>query len=294
MKASMGTPGQTDPAQAIWQGRESARAPADWVPAPVMPILSDYLELISKRAPDLLRAFYLIGSIGLNAFEAGQSDLDFAAVLSRPPSPGDIRLLRAIHRQIAQTHTQCKMDGTYWQGDDLPGTNAQRAVRPRYGDGKLRVSECRLSPVDGWLLAHHAIVVFGPEPPQLGLRVKWESVTKYMIANLSSYWLGFTRSPVRLAWLLADSGVQWTVLGISRLWYAFQEGDLPAKVQAGEYLLARAPGQWKRVLTEGLALRRGHPSAYRSRLARAREVAGFVGYAIQECNARYGGTVSSR
>jgi hypothetical protein len=66
---------------------------------------------------------------------------------------------------------------------------------------------------------------------------------------------------------------------------------IPFKLQAGEYMLERVPVRWRSILAEGLALRRGERSGYRSRLARAREVVGFVGYAIQECNNRFAGTV---
>jgi len=88
--------------------------------------------------------------------------------------------------------------------------------------------------------------------------------------------------------LLSDAGVQWAVLGICRLWYAFEEGEITSKPAAGDYVLARAPAPWRRILAEALAIRRGgEPGRYRSRLWRARDAAAFVGYAIGECKARF-------
>jgi hypothetical protein len=75
------------------------------------------------------------------------------------------------------------------------------------------------------------------------------------------------------------------VLGISRLWYAFGEGGMGSKMQAGAYVLERAPRQWRSILAEALALRRGEPSRYGSRLVRARDAVGFLRCALQECAA---------
>jgi hypothetical protein len=223
-----------------------------------VPALGYYLELLSGRNAGLLSAFYLIGSIALDAFEKGHSDVDFVAVLNRQPAASDIARLRECHREIQRLYPQCRMDGSYWQIEHIHAAVRPSAPVPGYRDSRFVAAACTsLTPVDCWLLARHGVTIIGQEPACQELGCNWSHVTGYMMANLNTYWLSFTRQPRRLAWLLADRGVQWAVLGISRLWYALDEGDLPSKLQAGLYLLARVPERRRGILTEAIALREG-------------------------------------
>jgi hypothetical protein len=56
--------------------------------------------------------------------------------------------------------------------------------------------------------------------------------------NLNGYWAGFTRKPSRMAWLLSDYGVQWTVLGAE--WDASVKATLkrmPDLQKAGRFFI---------------------------------------------------------
>jgi hypothetical protein len=158
---------------------------------------------------------------------------------------------------------------------------------PCYCDGKLRpAGRHDLNPVTWWILKRHSVALLGPAAPTLDFATAWDALVAYMADNLDAYWLPFTRAPVRLAWLLTDAGVQWAVLGICRLWFAFREGDITSKLHAGEVMLRHAQEPQQLTLAEALAILRGDATRhYRLRLLRAREAAAFVGYAIRECRA---------
>jgi hypothetical protein len=258
------------------------------VPTAIAPALSSYLARMTAHAPGLLQAFYLIGSIALDAFQEGRSDVDFVAVLGRQAAVADLALLRDAHRQFSRACPCCPMDGSYWQLNDLRRQPLQAVPGLCYHDGQLRhTRDLTLSPVDCWLLARRGVVLLGSPPPTLGLPIDWDAVSSYMLTNLNTYWLSFTCAPSRLARLLTDQGVEWAVLGISRLWYALCAGEIPSKLRAGEYVFEQALPQWRTILAEGLAIRRQQPSSYRSRLARARDTVEFIKYVIQECNSRH-------
>ena len=125
----------------------------------------------------------------------------------------------------------------------------------------------------------------GPPVASLDFEVTWEEVAAYMTANLDSYWARYSRSIRGLLWLLTDDGVQWVVLGISRLFCALRTDSMPSKSQAGQYSLAHVPRRWHALVKEALNLRSGSTVRYyRSRLRRAQDAMAFLKYMIGSCN----------
>jgi hypothetical protein len=84
-----------------------------------------------------------------------------------------------------------------------------------------------------------------------------------------------------------DYGIQWTVIGVLRVWYSFREQDITSKTGAGGYALTHLPSQWHPLIQEAINLR-DHPGhkLYTSRLRRARDAVQFLHYLIQLCNDR--------
>jgi hypothetical protein len=103
------------------------------VPAPIQPLLAAYLAALEQALPGLMAACYLHGSIGLDAFDPQQSDIDFITVVRRDCTPDDIARLRAVDQDIAQRYPQWLLEGSYlrfagcgaaWAGQDA------RAISP--------------------------------------------------------------------------------------------------------------------------------------------------------------------
>ena len=89
-----------------------------------------------------------------------------------------------------------------------------------------------------------------------------------------------------MAWLVTDSGIQWTVLGVLRQWYTH---DIASKTEAGAHALTHLPHRWHRLIEEALRIREQTTGAlYSSRIGWAIDAVRFVDYVIQIC------TLSSR
>jgi hypothetical protein len=248
----------------------------------VAPILDQYQRLLGQHVPDLLSAFYLHGSIGLGAFCEGQSDIDFLAILSQVARNDDVHTLAQIHKRIATAYPGCAMEGSYLQWYDLGHPAQEIRPYPCYHDGHMHpAARHDISPVTWWMLKHHAVTIFGPEPSALAYDICWEDVRAYMRSNFNTYWASFTTSPRRFLWLLSDAGVQWAVLGISRLLYGLQQGGMISKTRAGEYTLTQVPRTWHPLIREALNLRSGlGPRTYKSALSRARDTVAYLKYII--------------
>lgn len=257
------------------------------IPALLHPLLNEYLRRLQQDIPGLVTACYLEGSVALGAFSPRGSDIDFAAVLSRPPEPGDIQALRAIHRELERSYPRWKLSGRYLQPDDLGCGEVSREPFLNYDEGRLAPTTAfKLSTVTWWILQHHGITLFGPPLESLGLAVDMEHLLAVQRENLNTYWAGWTRGALHALLLLTDWGVQWTTLGVLRQYYTLRERAIVSKVQAGEYALEHMPARWHIIIREAIALRSQPPrrTQYRSRFQRAAEVKRFMQYAIEEAN----------
>ena len=79
----------------------------------VRDVAAAYLSTVDREAPALIEALYLVGSVTLDDFHPGASDIDFIAVTSRPLSEADLSALTRTHAALA-TWTRRNLDD-YWR-----------------------------------------------------------------------------------------------------------------------------------------------------------------------------------
>jgi len=257
------------------------------IPVSVQPVLDAYIRLTSEAVPGFLAGFYLHGSLALNAFNPQHSDIDFITVASRPCAPSDISRLDAIHQTLAQTYPQWPMEGCYLQWQYLGRFEDTIPPHPYYHDGIFHSSGYHdLNAVTWWVLKNRGIALVGPAPGELNISVDWDDLIGKMHDNLNTYWARFTDTPKRMALLLSDYGIHWTVLGVLRQFYTFREHDITSKSGAGIYALRHTPKRWHQLIQEALNIRAGTGgSYYRSRIVRALVARAFLKYVIATCNA---------
>jgi hypothetical protein len=259
------------------------------IPKSIHPTLENYLSLVKGQLPDLMSAFYVVGSIALDGFNERFSDIDFVAVLNRRATPTDIENLYHVHRVTDKNYPRWKMSGSYLQVDDLGHFDDEVEPHPSYHGGVLRpAGHFELNSVTWWILKNHGIAVMGSKPQELSFTVDWNRLITKMRENLNTFWVSYTKRPNRIVATLSDWGVQWTVLGVLRQFYTFRENTITTKEKAGTYALSYVPTRWHRLIREAINIREGkNSSAYRLRIARTIEVVSFMRYIIQTCNARF-------
>jgi hypothetical protein len=259
------------------------------IPEPIRPAVQHYLTLVNQQLPELLKSFYIEGSIALDGFNEDFSDIDFIASLNRPATHAEIETLRSIHQAIEKRYPQRKMAGSYVQARALERGDHHISLNPHYHDGVLRLhGHFELNSVEGWILKNHGIAVVGPTPQDLPFSIDWEALIKTMRHNLNSYWGKWTKRPDHIMVLLADWGIQWAVLGVLRQFYSFRENAITTKVKAGEYALTCLPERWHPLIREALHIRAGTKgSAYAFRIARTVEAIQFLKFIIRTCNASF-------
>lgn len=79
----------------------------------VQTILNEYLTRLNKQIPNTLEGLYLHGSIALNAYSEGSSDIDFIAVINRPLTELDVKEIANLHKALNQKYKGTVMDVIY-------------------------------------------------------------------------------------------------------------------------------------------------------------------------------------
>lgn len=257
------------------------------IPHAIQPVLDAYVAAVNQALPGLMTAFYLHGSIALDAFNPRFSDIDFITLVSRRCTGGDIERLRQIHHDLLRQFPRGEFSGSYLQASDLGKFEDTIAPYPFYNDNKLHPKGYHdLNAVTWWVLKTRGIALVGSQPQTLNYTVDWDVLIVNMRHNLNTYWARHTREPGRIAWLLTDYGIQWTVLGVLRQFYTFREHDIISKTDAGEYALAHVPERWHRLIQEAINRReQANMSLYKSRIVRAVDARAFLTHIIQICNA---------
>lgn len=256
------------------------------IPEVIQPVLADYTQTMEEKLPGFVVAFYICGSIALNAFNEKFSDIDFIAVVNHQAREDEIKYLRGIHREMREKYPKWKLEGGYLQREDLGHFEGEVAPYPYYYKGILHPRGYHeLNSVTWWILKNRGIAVIGIDPKELAFTVDWDLLVSRMLENLNTHWMSWTKKPTRIAYLLTDEGIQWAILGILRQFYTLRENDITSKTGAGLYALSCMPPKWHRLIQEAIDIREDRgKSHYTSKLVRAIQSISFLKYVITSCN----------
>ena len=248
------------------------------IPQEIRPMLDAYLDAFHAQFPDLMRGFYIHGSIALGAFLPEWSDIDSVVVLKRPLNETEFEQLKQLHQKLIVSYDKWLLEVTYLLTED--SGRESHPPRPNYHDNQLSMGNFEANDVTWWLLKHKGIVVYGEA---LDFPVDWDRLIAKMHINLNEYWGSFTREPRKMAWVFFDKGIEWVMLGTLRQYYTFCENDITSKVAAGEYGLKVFP-EWQCIIQEAINIRLNQPRVYKNRLRRAVDAMRFLHFILRVGN----------
>lgn len=251
----------------------------------VQKVLNLYIDACNKKLPGLLVGLYLQGSIAIDAFIEGESDVDFVAVTSRKLTNEDTATLRDIHLNIAETCKKPQLDGIYVQSSN------QKEESYFYNEGTFGKAVHDIS-VTWWLLKNKGITILGPAARDLPFNVTTEDLTAYVRKNMNEYWATRVIAMEQKKEELYDYPVkmieielEWTVLGLLRQFYTLRERDIISKLAAGEYGLRELEPKWHGLIQEAIHIRKGYPErSYTTNEERVNATIQFAKELISSCS----------
>ena len=211
------------------------------LPAEVAAITSQYLSLVDDVMPGRVRGFYLTGSIPLNDFHPGRSDIDGVVVVDAPVSEADVR---PIHEKLPE---RPYFDVTYLTAAALaaPPDRSTPVVYTIDGEFKDPAEAGTVNPVLWSEMARQSLAV--REAPRLTVHDDHQALVDHTRANLTSYWEPMLDRLEKYSADLPDDHVlagwiiPWYVLGIPRLHALLATGNIVSKTAAGVHGAAAFP-----------------------------------------------------
>lgn len=262
------------------------------VPIPVKNILNEYHTLFSERLPNTLEGLYLHGSIALNAYIDGSSDIDFVAIIKRHLTVAEKKWLTNIHQYLQKKYKKTGMDGCYLLIEDIGKKQTGTKKCLYVNEGKVDWSNDAINPVTWWILKNKGIRILGPDIPSFFFEVDETDLTEYVLNNMNSYWYNRMKTMKRfksLALLLPnkflDQEVQWSITGMLRQFYTLREHEIISKVDAGKYAINYMPERWHNVIKEAVSIREGSGIRYyHSKKHRIDDTIQCMNYIYNYCN----------
>jgi hypothetical protein len=245
-----------------------------------------YLALLDQAAPGLLEGLYLVGSVALDDFRPGQSNIDFVAVTAKRPSAGTLGAVETVHRRLA-LEAGPAFDGFYIERTGIGRQPDPHRILPYELGGHFhRRSACfETNPVTWAIWRDHGIAVRGPEPSTLGLSIDPVALIDFAQRNLAGYWTDWVVAhwggPADAA--LAVRGV----LGVLRLAHVLATGLVASKTGAGRWALKHFKPFWHPIIREALAARRGRSVPMPMPLARYHAALDFVAFVVTDARTNH-------
>jgi hypothetical protein len=218
-----------------------------WPPLlqPVREPLEAWLAAHDEVAPGVVEGLYVVGSIALSDWTP-HSDIDVVAVVADPSDPDLFADLDAA-QSLVRERVGVAIDGPYVAWGDLV-VPAMAVQRPWVLEGEYHVDgeSFEINPVTWYTLATYGIAIRGDDPRVLGVWHDIEERRSWVAENLDTYWRGVGGA---LAAGLESSDepefggeiLEWVALGVARMLYTYETGDVVSKSGAGAWAAERIP-----------------------------------------------------
>ncbi|MEA0565872.1 nucleotidyltransferase domain-containing protein [Lysinibacillus irui] len=261
----------------------------------VQTILNEYLTRLNKQIPNTLEGLYLHGSIALNAYSEGSSDIDFIAVINRPLTELDVKEIANLHKALNQKYKGTVMDGCYLLVEDVGKDESEIKNCLYVNDGKIKWSNEGVNPITWWILKNKGITILGTSIDTYDFNVNDKILNDYILKNMNTYWANrlkarkkYQSMSILLPNKLIDLEVEWSITGMLRQFYTLQEREIVSKVEASKYALKKLPERWHNIIKDAISIREGsNIRYYNSKKQRINDMIQCMDYILNTSNANH-------
>ncbi len=221
-----------------------------------------HVRALDERVPGLVTGLFVTGSVPLGDYWPGRSDIDFVAVMDRPPADKELAALAKLHAALEPPLPPGPdYDGIYLTRAQLAAPPAEDGSAPQVlaGDFHPARQGGQFNPVTWLELARHGLPILG-ERPEVALD---EGVLRrWLLGNLDGYWAGFAAAAgPQFAAIPPETpvpaeSVRWGVTGAGRLHHTLATGEVTSKTGAAAYTGGLFP-QWAELCDRAARSRAG-------------------------------------
>jgi hypothetical protein len=226
-------------------------------------VLDILLARVKRILGDDFVGMYLGGSLALNDFIPGRSDIDFVVVTADVLSDETFVALKATHAQMNTEGVPMakELEGAYVPVNDLRLHNPPIASYPHIDTGEALVIE---KYEDWWVierhvLREHGVVVAGPDPMTLVAPILPDELKQAAIRLFHYHWAAMLRETTKLH----HPGYQvYAILTMCRILYSLNHGTIVSKSEAAVWARQTLPEHTHGLIERALEWRNGQPFDY--------------------------------
>lgn len=228
-------------------------------------LLDRYKSEITNTFGDNLIGIYLTGSIVLDGFHEGKSDVDCTVLLTSQPNEVQTGMIRETHRVLSAQYKDMPLESQYIVMDNIQKNEADTAPFYSYHGGKLTLAKFNANPVTWFTLKKYGHTLTGTPAADINIPITIDDVKNYVKDNVNSYWAGKLQrlqkpfSAARI-FALSDQAVEWCTCGISRMYYTLRENDIASKDRAAEYGFTQLPSSFHKIGSAAYPKRQRKPA----------------------------------
>lgn len=245
------------------------------LPENVQSAIQSFCHALDARMPGAVGSVYLYGSIALDAYIEGSSDIDFLVIANRPLTDEDARSIAGVHDDMARRAPGLEWMGAYIQTEDLGKSVGEIPLIITCCNQSVRTdgTGADINPVTWWLLKRRGEHVFGKKL-DFAYDIHEDALVRYVRNNMNTYWVQWIdrleAQDRRFTPQQLDEAVEWCVLGMLRQWFTIREKDVTSKTGAGFYGLQHLPARWHGLIREAISIKEGTPPATRHSASESR------------------------
>lgn len=226
------------------------------------PDVNDLADVLLAGAREALGAqfvgIYLHGSVALDDFDPGRSDIDFL-VVTRTDLPGAlVDALAAMHARVAASDLpwRTNYEGSYIPLDALRRYDPARALHPVIRcDGSFGLDEHRSEwVIQRHIVRTHGITVVGPSPETLIDPITPAELRLAQLRLLEEWWRPMLADLFRLE---SSEYQAYAILTMCRALYTLESGRIASKPEAVRWAGQVLEPHWADLARRALAWRHG-------------------------------------
>ncbi|MDQ3843156.1 MAG: DUF4111 domain-containing protein [Bacteroidota bacterium] len=230
------------------------------IPSPADEILKELIAGITKVKADFIKGLYLTGSIPLQDYHHGKSDIDFLLLCNELPDQEFRKQLSDIHRKVEQNFKHSNLSGTYLTPGSLGISNCYSTQTLSYHEKRLHPSYFDMAPIILYELKTIGITLLGIPAQHLPIVVHINQVNRFLFENINSYWKRWidkhsTLYKKKLLLMLMPRLTEWVILGVARQLYTLRTGAIASKTSAGQYCLEHLPQKHHLIVQQAIKIR---------------------------------------
>ena len=215
---------------------------------------------ICNLEPGFIEGLYLTGSLTMNDFHPGKSDVDFLVLCKKLPDKQTAARIKHIHKSIGLRYPRPGLSGSYFAAAHICTDDPESIPTISYYDGSLHYRNLDMAPVALAELKFNAFTVLGQDAGTLPVKITGKQLDDFLYRNIHSYWAKWIQRHAAIsnrgaALLLFPRLTEWAVLGVARQIYTLQTGRITSKKEAGSYCLTCLPDKFHPIIRQAIAIR---------------------------------------